>query len=185
MSTDVRQPAAAGSPTGKVSAGWVVVVGVLATLLGLGGGYLIFGGTAGASPATGQIRQLIDDYYAAWDAGDGELAASYMTEDGAYFDSADGIAKLANDDGWRGLAAEVEEYEWASFEAAEDTLVVTEGPPYAVANVVRVGDPASTDEHNYFEALDAFIVVEDETGQLKIAVHSNEIRGISDWSPAQ
>ena len=185
MSAEVQPPAATQSPTGKVSVAWVVVVGVVAMLLGLGGGYLIFGGAASSNQPTGEIRRLIDDYYAAWDVGDGQLAASYMTDDGAYFDSATGIVKLANDDGWRGLAAEVEEYEWASFEAADDTLVVTEGPPYAVANVVRVSNPGSTDEHNYFEALDAFIIVEDETGQLKIAVHSNEIRGISDWSPTQ
>lgn len=146
-----------------------LVGGAIGVAAGLGAGWMIL-----ASASTdAEVAALLDDYLAAWDAGDGEAVVSFMTEDGVHYSGGASQGKAANDDGGLGLAAFVEGHEWATFEPVSDP-VVSEGPPYEAALIVRV----SNGGQDAFEAVEVFEIVEADDGSLKIAVDSSEIVGI-------
>lgn len=158
--TSVRGPRSRVMP-------WLIG-GVLGAALGLGAGWLAFAPTS----ADVEVASLIDDYLAAWDAGDGEAVVSFMTEDGVHFSGGAAQGKAADDDGGLGLAAFVDRLEWVTFERVSDP-VVSEGPPYVAAVIVRVGNEGQ----DSFETAEIFKIVEAEDGSLKIAVDSTEIVG--------
>lgn len=101
-----------------------LVSGAAGVALGLGAGWLVFAPT----PADAEVAALIDDYIAAWDAGDGAAAVSLMTEDGVHYSADAQQGKAANDDGALGLAALVERIGWATLEPVGDPII-SEGPP--------------------------------------------------------
>ena len=105
-----------------------LVSGAAGVALGLGAGWLVFAPT----PADAEVAALIDDYIAAWDAGDGAAAVSLMTEDGVHYSADAQQGKAANDDGALGLAAFVERIGWATLEPVGDPII-SEGPPYEAA----------------------------------------------------
>jgi len=146
-----------------------MVGGAVGVAFGLGAGWLLFAPTS----ANTEVTALIDEYLAAWDAGDGAAVVSLMTEDGVHYSGGAEQGRAANDDGALGLAAFVEREEWATFEAVS-TPVVSDGPPYEAAVIVRV----TNNGQDSFEAVEAFLIVEDDDGSLKIAVDSSEIAGI-------
>lgn len=147
-----------------------LVSGVVGIALGLGAGWLVFAPTS----ADAEVAALIDDYLAAWDAGDGEAVVSFMTEDGVHYSADAQQGKAANDDGALGLAAYVERIGWATLEPVSDPIV-SDGPPYEAAVIVRLTFPNGQDSD---EAVENFFIVEDDDGSLKIAVDSYEITGI-------
>ena len=146
-----------------------LISGTAGVALGLGAGWLVFAPTA----ADAEVAALIDDYIAAWDAGDGAAAVSLMTEDGVHYSADAQQGKAANDDGALGLAALVERIGWASLEPVGDPII-SDGPPYEAAIIVRLTFPNGQES---FEAVDNFVIVEDDDGTLKIAIDSHGFVG--------
>ena len=151
-----------------------MVGGAVGVALGLGAGWLVFAPT----PADADVAALIDGYLAAWDAGDGAAVVSLMTEDGVHYSGGAQQGKVANDDGALGLAAFVERFEWGTFEAV-GAPIVSDGPPYEAAVIVRL----TNNGQDSVEAVEAFLIVEDDDGSLRIAADSTQIAGF-DWEPA-
>lgn len=148
-----------------------LVSGAAGVALGLGAGWLVFAPASGDADL--EVAALIDDYIAAWDAGDGAAVVSLMTEDGVHYSADAQQGKAANDDGALGLAALVERIGWATLEPVGDPIV-SEGPPYEAAVIVRLTFPNGQES---FEAVDNFFIVEDDDGVLKIAVDSHAFVG--------
>jgi hypothetical protein len=69
---------------------------VLAVLVGFGLGWLVFRDTGVDVPS--DVDQLIDDYQAAWEANDGELAVSYMTLGAAHVSAYTGLEGFSGDE---------------------------------------------------------------------------------------
>ncbi len=156
---------------------WVAVVAavVAAALLGVLGGRMIFA----AEQVPDDVQTLVDEYTAAWNAGDGEAAVALMTEDGAHYSGDAQQGKKAADDGALGLVAFIDRYDgYLTFEPASELVATHDGPPYEVARVVHVAEQGSSGEG--FEAVEVFLVVQDEDGSLKIRTHSTEVAGISE-----
>lgn len=125
---------------------------VLAALVGFGVGWLVFRDTGVDVPS--DVRELLDDYQAAWEAHDGDLAVSYMTEGAAHISAFTGPEGFSGDrlasfiDGAGTFTVEDNEYVW-----------VLGDEPYLVARSQTAGgDPG----------LSVFQIVERD-GVLKIA----------------
>ena len=153
---------------------WVAVVAavVAAALLGLLGGRMIFA----PEQVPDEVQTLVDDYTAAWDAGDGDAVVALMTEDGAHYSDEAQQGKMAADDGPLGLAALVDRWEYLTFEPASELVATHDGPPYEVARVIHISEPNSSGEG--FEAVEVYLIVRDADGSLKIQTHSTEVAGI-------
>lgn len=147
-----------------------LVGGVVGAAVGLAGGWLIFA----PAPSNAEVAALIDDYLAAWDAGDGEAVVSLMTEDGVHYSGGATTGKQANG-GALGLAPFVERHAVLTFEPVSDPIV-SAGPPYEAAVIVRVTGGGQ----DSWESLEAFRIEESEDGSLKIAVDNSEIFELED-----
>ncbi len=122
-----------------------------------------------------EVQTLIDEYTAAWDAGDGDAAVALMTADGVHYSGGAQNGKEAADEGALGLAAFIDRMEFATFEPASIAVATHDGPPYEVARIIHVGQQNSTDS---FEAVEVFLIVRDADGALRIQTHSSQIVGI-------
>jgi ketosteroid isomerase-like protein len=153
---------------------WVAVVAavVAAALLGLLGGRMIFA----PEQVPDEVQTLVDDYTAAWDAGDGDAVVALMTEDGAHYSNEAQEGKLAADDGPLGLAALVDGWEGLTFEPASELVATHDGPPYEVARVLNVRPETSSTEGQ--DVVEIYLIVRDADGSLKIQTHSTEVAGI-------
>ena len=146
----------------------LLVIGML--VLGLLGGWML--ASDGDDPATwggeideailAEIDQLLDDYWAGWDAGDGDAVVALMAADG-WFSSAN-----TAQGGYTGeqLANYVDRYGYLEFTQVGPTTVIETRAGYEVAGAERV-DEYSPEP---LWALDHFVIVE-EDGQLRIASH--------------
>lgn len=153
---------------------WVAVVAavVAAALLGVLGGRFLFA----SEQVPDEVQTLVDEYTAAWDAGDGDAVVALMTEDGAHYSGEAQEGKMAADDGPLGLAALVDRWEYLTFEPASELVATHDGPPYEVARVINVSESSSSE--GGFEAVEVYLIVADADGSLKIQTHSTEVAGI-------
>jgi hypothetical protein len=170
--SDSKEPAttAAGSVISSRARVLVVLTAIAMLVLGLLGGWLL--ASDGDDSATwggeideatlAEIDQLLDDYWAAWDAGDGQAVVAVMATDG-WFSSAN-----TAQGGYSGdqLASYVDRYEDLEFTPVGPTTVIETAAGYEVAGAERVDE--WTPEPLW--ALDHFVIVE-EDGQLRIASH--------------
>ena len=150
----------------------VLVIAVAVAMLGLGflGGWMLARG--GDDPASwggeidaatlAEIDGLLEDYWAAGDAGDGEAVVAVMATDG-WFSSAN-----TGQGGYSGeqLASYVDRYGDLVFTQVGPTTVIETAAGYEVVGAERVDE--WTDKPLW--ALDHFVIV-DEDGQLRIASH--------------
>jgi len=147
-----------------------VLFGIGMLVLGLLGGWML--ASDGDDPGTwggetddatlAEIDELLDDYWAGWDAGDGDAVVALMATDG-WFSSVNTAA-----DGYAGeqLANYVDRYGNLDFTRVGPTTVIATRAGYEVAGAERVDE--YTPEPLW--ALDHFVIVE-EDGQLRIASH--------------
>ena len=160
--------APAKSPRGRLL---VILFGIGMLVLGLIGGWLLasdadetatWGGEVDGTTLA-DIDELLDDYWAAWDAGDGEAVVAQMTTDG-WFSS-----PYTAEDGYAGvlLVSYVNSYDEVEFTQVGPTTVVETPAGYEVAGAARSYDPYN-DETKW--PLDHYVIVE-EDGQLLIASH--------------
>ncbi len=146
----------------------LVAIGML--LLGLLGGWML--ASNGDDPSTwggeieeatlAEIDDLLDDYWAGWDAGNGDAVVALMATDG-WFSSVN-----TAQGGYTGeqLDNYVDEYGNLEFTQVGPTTVIETRAGYEVAGAERVDE--FTPEPLW--ALDHFVIVE-ENGQLRIASH--------------
>jgi len=139
-------------------------------VLGLLGGWML--ARDGDDPGTwggeiddatlAEIDELLADYWAGWDAGDGDAVVALMTADG-WFSSVN-----TAESGYTGeqLANYVDSYPNLKFTHVGPTTVIETRAGYEVAGAERVDE--YTPEPLW--ALDHFVIVE-EDGQLRIASH--------------
>lgn len=193
MTTDTatdRHPEAAHRP--RVSTGVVVsLVAVLGLLVGVGAGWLLFSSSSPFAPEEQAARApshsaaavqdeataLLDAFWAAWVAGDTATVESLMTSDGAFVDIRDCAGATVADGGVAGCVT----YHPAQFEPAVDPVILSDGPPYAaaqivMANVAPKGTPGGDPDSEYFSGVNtlAIFVLDEEDGVLKI----KEYRGL-------
>lgn len=147
-----------------------ILVALGAFVLGLFGGWMLTNG--GDDPATWggevdgavltEIDELLDDYWAAWDAGDGEAVVALMSTDGWF--ASNNTASV----GYTGeqLASYVDSYGDLEFTQVGPVTVIETIAGYEVAGAERVDE--YTPEPLW--ALDHFVII-DQDGQLRIASH--------------
>lgn len=141
---------------------------IAALVVGVVVGWLVFGGDASASAVDAQTEQeinaLIDDWLAARNTADGELAQSLFTAGGRYVGGNPGL------DGWSGadLRAGIERFGGAVSAENLDTLIVERPNAYYVALRFR--------PYKFGNEFLALFNIVDEGGALKI-------RYTNDWMP--
>jgi hypothetical protein len=109
-----------------------------------------------------EIDELLDDYWAGWDAGNGDAVVALMAADG-WFSS-----PHTAQGGYTGeqLANYVDRYGNLEYTQVGPTTVIETRAGYEVAGAERVDEYAP--EPQWY--LDHFVIVE-ENGQLRIASH--------------
>ena len=147
-----------------------VLFGIGMLVLGLLGGWIL--ASDGDDPGTWggeiddatlvEIDDLLEDYWAGWDAGDGDAVVALMAADG-WFSSVN-----TAEGGYTGeqLASYVDRYGNLEFTQVGPTTVIETRAGYEVAGAERVDE--YTPEPLW--ALDHFVIVEQD-GQLRIASH--------------
>ena len=169
---ETTAPVAPAAEPGKSSRAKVLAVlfGIGMLVLGLLGGWMLasdgddpvtWGGEIDDATLT-EIDELLDDYWAGWDAGDGDAVVAVMATDG-WFSSVN-----TAEGGYTGeqLASYVDRYGSLEFTQVGPTTVIETRAGYEVAGAERVDE--YTPEPLW--ALDHFVIVE-EGGQLRIASH--------------
>ena len=163
--TPVAEPAT--SSRGRLLA---ILFGIAMLVLGLVGGWMLTSdgddtGTWGGEiddAILSEIDELLDEYWAGWDSGDGDAVVALMATDGWFssINTADG--------GHSGdqLVAYVNSYDNLEFTQVGPTTVIESLAGYEVVGAERV------DQYNPepLWALDHYVIVE-EDGQLRIASH--------------
>lgn len=135
----------------------------VALVIGLVGGWLVFGGDGVESTVDADVEQeitaLIDDFYLAWHNADGELALSLFTGDGRY------VGIWSDMDGWSGeeLVAGVERWGGTFTDPVRSgkPLIIDRSDAYHVVQIWQ----QTFEEHN--ARFDLFNIVEVD-GSLKI-----------------
>jgi hypothetical protein len=172
LSAEATTPVAPTAQPVKSSGARVLAVlfGIGMLVLGLLGGWML--ASDGDGPGTwggeiddatlAEIDELLDHYWAGWDAGDGDAVVAVMATDG-WFSSVNTAAG-----GYTGeqLANYVDRYGYLEFTQVGPTTVIETRAGYEVTGVERVDE--YTPEPLW--ALDHFVIVE-EDGQLRIASH--------------
>ncbi len=148
---------------------FAILTGIGMLVLGLLGGWMLasggddtWGGGEIDDATLAEIDELLDDYWAGWDAGDGDAVVALMAEDG-WFTSVN-----TAESGYTGdqLASYVNRYSNLEFTRVGPTTVIETRAGFEVMGAERVDE--YTPEP--FFALDHFVIV-DEDGQLRIASH--------------
>lgn len=148
----------------------VVVFGIGMLVLGLLGGWMLTGdgddpGTWGGEvddATLAEIDDLLDEYWAGWDAGDGDAVVALMANDGWF--ASDNTAEGGHSG--EALANYVARYGDLEFTQVGPTTVIETRVGYEVVGAERVDE--FTPEPLW--ALDHYVIVE-EDGQLRIASH--------------
>lgn len=147
-----------------------VLFGMGMLVLGLAGGWWLASdgddaGTWGGEiddAVLDEIDALLDDYWAAWDAGDGEAVVALMATDGWFSSSYTAEGGNSGD----ALVSYVNRYDNLEFTQVGPTTVIESLAGYEVVGAERVDE--YTPEPLW--ALDHYVIVE-EDGQLRIASH--------------
>lgn len=172
LHAEATTPVAPAAEPVKSSRARIVAIlfGIGMLMLGIIGGWILAGdgddpGTWGGEiddATLAEIDDLLDDYWAGWDAGDGDAVVALMASDG-WFSSVN-----TAEGGYTGeqLASYVDRYGSLEFTQVGPTTVIETRVGYEVAGAERVDE--YTPEP--FWALDHFVIVE-EDGQLRIASH--------------
>jgi hypothetical protein len=139
-------------------------------VLGLLGGWML--ASDGDDPATWggeideailtEVDELLDDYWAGWDAGDGDAVVALMAADG-WFSS---VNTAQGGNTGEQLSNYVDRYGYLEYTQVGPTTVIETRAGYEVAGAERVDEYAP--EPQWY--LDHFVIVE-ENGQLRIASH--------------
>lgn len=172
LHAEVTSPVTSTTEPAGSSRAWVltILLAVGMLVLGLLGGWML--ARDGDDPGTWggemdeailvEIDELLNDYWAGWDDGDGDAVVALMAADG-WFSSVNTAER-----GHTGeqLAAYVETYRNLDFTQVGPTTVIETRAGYEVAGAERV-DEWSPEP---LWALDHFVIVE-EDGQLRIASH--------------
>ena len=144
------------------------ILGLIAALaIGVGVGWMVFGGdaaeTAVDAEAEQQINALIDDWLTARNTADGELARSLFSGDGRFVSRNPGL------DGWSGedLKAGIERFGGTVAAEKVASLIIERGDSYYVAVKFR--------PYEFSEEMFALFNIVDESGTLKI-------RYTNDWA---
>ncbi len=158
--------------------GATAALAVGALVLGLIGGWVLSSGddgsttggtpTAASSPGEipastlGEIDELLDDYWAAFDAGDGEAMVALMTADGWYSTDTTTVRGISGED----LVAYVETLAGVNFQRVGTPIVVENWAGFDVATAIRVDNGIENAEPDW--AL-VHLGIREEDGQLRIA----------------
>jgi hypothetical protein len=170
--TTPAAPTAAPGERDRSPRVWVatVLVAVGALVLGLIGGWMLssggddsttWGGNVDAS-TLGEIDELLDDYWAAFDAGDGEAMVALMTADGWYSTDDTTVRGISGED----LVTYVETLAGVNFQRVGPPIVVENWAGFDVATAIRVDNGTENAEPGW--AL-VHLEIHDEDGQLRVA----------------
>ena len=174
--TDLRReattPVSPAPESAKPQRGPLIAVlfGIAMLVLGLVGGWMLasdgddtgtWGGEVDDATLT-EIDELLDDYWAAWDAGDGAAVVAVMATDGWFSSNNTAQGGHTGDQ----LVAYVNSWDRLDFTQVGPTTVIETFAGYEVVGAERV------DQYNPepLWALDHYVIVE-EDGQLRIASH--------------
>lgn len=128
MSTQVRDPVVTGER--KVTGGrnWIVVlvVGLLAAVVGLGVGYVAFSPSSDSEGAA-DVQTLLDDYFAAFNAGDADATLALFAENAHYFSYELGEAPES-------VVRDFIESNAASVEGPDNLVVTGDSPQYRASS---------------------------------------------------
>lgn len=169
---EATSPVSPDPEPAKPPRGWLMAVlfGIAMLVLGLVTGRMLASdgddtGTWGGEiddPILTEIDELLDDYWAAWDTGDGDAVVALMANDG-WFSSTNTTQSGHTGDQ---LATYVNSWDRLDFTQVGPTTVIETFAGYEVVGAERV------DQYNPepLWALDHYVIVE-EDGQLRIASH--------------
>ena len=170
VQTDTRSAGASATEPVRSSRAWVVTVVLVVAMLALGvvvGWVLAPAGddSSADEPATWgaeidqavltEIDELLDAYWAGWDAGDGDAVVAVMSTDGTF------SSPFTSGVSGQQLADYVDGYSYMQFAQVGPTMVIESRTGYEAVG-------AELADGGYY--LDHYVIVE-EDGQLRIESH--------------
>lgn len=153
-----------GTPHGRPSRRTLVVlIAVLAAaVLGLGAWLVVERNSTTDTAITGEVQQLLDEYYDAWNTWDGDAYLELVTDDGSFAVTGRTTSTAQQATIIEGL----ERVDW-HVETIGDPIMVGDGPWYVTQADHLTGDAYPDSGH---QGISTFTVV-DDAGTLRISHH--------------
>jgi hypothetical protein len=158
VTTTTRAPEQQERPLVRGWGPWVLaVVGAIALAVGVGIGYVAFGGSDSRAVPQ-EVEQLVGDYYDAWTAQDAAAIRAFATDDAVlYGRSVDETGAMSLENVLPRLGE--------STIRIDDIMVAGEGPDYEVVVVLSTESTGGTGSETL-----SYLRLREEDGTLKVAL---------------